>query len=321
MLESLSIFATAATAIIMEAAPFLLLGSLIGALLEVFVPPDTLARFIPRSAAGQVLTGVFAGMVLPTCECGIVPVVRRLLLKGVPPRVAIPFMMAAPVINPVVIASTLFAFQGSIEVVFLRCLFVLVPAVGLGLALGNAPAAQVLRHAPAPAAARPASMPGSHAAAAFAAPHPVEHEHACGCGCGHTHGGKFTSVLFHTAAEFVSMARFLVLGAVVASAFKTFLPPEVPGYFADNAYLAIAGLMLLAVLLSICSEADAFVANSFASFPLTSKVAFMAIGPMVDLKLIPLFLMVFHRRVALCLIIVPTVIIYFMAALTAAMGG
>ncbi len=78
--------------------------------------------------------------------------------------------------------------------------------------------------------------------------------------------------------------------------------------------------MLLAVLLSVCSEADAFVAASFASFPLTAKVAFMAIGPMVDLKLIPMFLSVFNRRVAVALIVVPTVSVYVMSFVMA-LGG
>lgn len=314
MLDSLSIFATAATAIILEAAPFLLLGSVIGALLEVFVSPEAMARCIPRSLAARVLMGVFGGMVLPTCECGIVPVVRRMLLKGVPPSVAVPFMLAAPVINPVVIASTLFAFQGDVSAVVVRCLLVLVPAMGLGVALRAFNAQDVLRHVP-------IQLPQFSAGAAG---HET-HADGCGCGCGHDHGtsgrGTVLSVLFHTAAEFVSMARFLVLGAVVSSAFKAFLPPHVLSYFASTPYLAILGLMLLAVLLSICSEADAFVAKSFAGFPFMSKMAFLAIGPMVDLKLIPLFFMVFRRRVAFALVIVPTVTVFFMAAVTAYMGG
>jgi len=309
-MEDFAIFATAATAIVLEAAPFLLLGSLIGAVIEVLVPEETLLRFIPRSGGGQVAVGLFAGMLLPTCECGIVPVARRLLLKNVPPRAAIPYMMAAPVVNPVVLGSTLFAFQGDWTVVALRVVLVLVPAMALGMVLGNVGPQAVLRQ-------RPVNLEKFSEAEAA---HVHEHGPGCACGCHVTESNRFKAVLYHTAAEFVSMARFLIFGAVVAAGFKTFLPIEVLELFSGSAFLAIGGLMLLAVLLSVCSEADAFVAASFASFPLTAKVAFMAIGPMVDLKLIPMFLSVFNRRVAVALIVVPTVSVYVMSFVMA-LGG
>jgi uncharacterized membrane protein YraQ (UPF0718 family) len=310
VLESLVLLTTAATAIVLEAAPFLLLGSFIGSLIEVLVPERTLLRVIPRSGAGQVAAGLFAGMLLPTCECGIVPVVRRLLLKNVPPRAAIPYMMAAPVVNPVVIGSTLFAFQGDLSVVGLRVLLVVIPAAAMGFALGKADPRAVLRQ-------RPVDLGRFDEAEAAHAP---ARDHGAGCGCGHVEPGplgRTRAVVFHTAAEFVSMARFLVFGAVVAAGFKAFLPPAVLGLLAGNPLLAVGGLMLLAIALSICSEADAFVAASFASFPVAAKVAFMAIGPMVDLKLIPLFLSVFTRRVAVALIVVPTVTVFAMGAVLA----
>ncbi|MDD3310593.1 permease [Pseudodesulfovibrio sp.] len=312
-MQDLVIFATAASAIVLEAAPFLLLGSLIGALIEVLVSEQALLRCIPKNALGQVAVGLFAGMLLPTCECGIVPVARRLLLKNVPPRTAIPYMMAAPVVNPVVIASTLFAFQGDLSIIALRLLLVLVPATALGLALGDARPADVLRQ-------RPTDLKKYDAAEAAHLPSGHDHGPGCACGCGHHDHNKLLAILRHTAAEFLSMARFLVFGGVVAAAFKTFLPPEILAAFAGSPALAIAGLMLLAVLLSICSEADAFVAASFGSFPAMAKIAFMAVGAMVDLKLIPLFLAVFRRRVALALIAAPIVAVYAVS-LALALGG
>jgi len=313
-MQDLVIFATAASAIVLEAAPFLLLGSLIGALIEVLVSEQALLRCIPRSPVGQVAVGLFAGMLLPTCECGIVPVARRLLLKNVPPRTAIPYMMAAPVVNPVVIASTLFAFQGDLTIIALRLVLVLVPAAALGLALGDARPADVLRQ-------RPADLKKYDAAEAAHLPSGHDHGPGCACGCHDPgHNNKLLAILRHTATEFLSMARFLVFGGIVAAAFKTFLPPEILAAFAGSPALAIAGLMLLAVLLSICSEADAFVAASFGSFPAMAKIAFMAVGAMVDLKLIPLFLAVFRRRVALALIAVPVVAVYAVS-LALSLGG
>ena len=310
MQQDLVIFATAAASIVMEAAPFLLLGSLIGALIEVLVSEETLLRFMPKNGPGQVAVGVFAGMLLPTCECGIVPVARRLLLKNVPPRAAIPYMMAAPVVNPVVIGSTLFAFQGDLGITALRVLLVLIPAVGLGLALGEAAPEAVLRH-------RPTDLKRYGEAEEA---HLHDHGPGCGCGCAAPVSNRFLAILFHTGAEFLSMGRFLVFGAVVAAAFKAFLPPEILAAFGGSAWLSVAGLMLLAILLSICSEADAFVAASFGSFPVMAKVAFMAVGPMVDLKLIPLFFAVFRRRLAVALVAVPIVVVY-VTAMALDLGG
>jgi uncharacterized membrane protein YraQ (UPF0718 family) len=304
-MQNITIFAMAASSIVMEAAPFLLLGSLIGAVLEVLVSEESLLRFIPKNPAGQITTGLFAGILLPTCECGIVPVAKRLLLKNVPPRVAIPYMMVAPVVNPVVIASTLFAFKGDLSIVVLRIVMVIVPAVVLGSILGETPPRSILKP-------RPLDLKQFGTAN-----NDLEHTHSegCACGCGTPQDSRFKAVLFHTGSEFISMSRFLVFGAIVAAGFKTFLPPDALGYFVNQGWLAIIGLMLMAVLLSVCSEADAFVAASFASFPTMSKVAFMAIGPMVDLKLIPMFFAVFNKRVAITLIAVPTISIYLMSLL------
>ncbi len=307
-MHDFSLFATVATAIILEAVPFLLLGSLVGALLEVLVSEETLLRFIPRNPAGQVLLGVFGGVLLPSCECGIVPIARRLLAKRVPPRTAIPYMMTAPVVNPVVLASTYFAFQGDATMVLLRVCLVLVPAVGLGLSLGDASPADVLRH-------NPVILPrfGEEG---------EEHVHGpgCSCGCSSEGVGPFRSILFHTGAEFLSMARFLVFGALVAAAFKVFLPAGIMELFTGTTWVAVIGLMLLAVLLSVCSEADAFVAASFVPFPTMAKAAFLALGPMVDLKLIPMFYSAFNRRAATALVVVPVVSVYVTSVLLAQAG-
>lgn len=313
MNDSLFIFATATVAVVIEAAPFLLLGSFIGAAIEAFVPDATLQRLTPKTALGQVAAGLFAGMLLPTCECGVVPVARRLLLKGAPPRTVIPYMMAAPVVNPVVIASTLFAFQGDVSIVLLRILMVVVPAGTLGFALGGADARMILRAKPVDLknfAEAEDRILGGHM-------HGIE----CGCGCSHgSSGNRWKDFLRCASSEFFSMSRFLILGAVVSSAFKAFLPSGALELFTGNVFLAIAAMMALAVLLSVCSEADAFVAASFASFPASAKLAFMALGPLVDLKLIPMFLSVFHRRLALTLIVMPCVTVYVMA-LAASWGG
>ncbi len=303
MMTDLLLFTTIATAIMLEAAPFLLLGSLVGALLEAYLPRERLHRLIPRNTVGQVAVGVCCGMALPTCECGVVPVARRLLLKGAPPAMALPYMMAAPVVNPIVLISTWVAFQGDWAMVGMRVLLVAVSAVAVGLAMGGLRPYQVL------------------AGGALAMQSDAQ-DHGCGCGpdCGHDHHEtvgrpRWLVIAVHAFTEFMSMFRFLALGAVAAAAVKTFTPAAFIEAFAASTPLAVGGMMLFAILLSICSEADAFVAASFASFPDVAQVAFTAIGPMVDLKLIPLFFLVFHRRIAWTLIIVPCVLVYGLATL------
>jgi uncharacterized membrane protein YraQ (UPF0718 family) len=298
-METLTLIASVAAAIVLEAAPFLLVGSLLGALVHVLVPDSALRR-LPRSVGGQLLAGLGAGLVLPVCECGIVPLARRLLGRGVPPRLVLAYMLAGPVLNPVALASTLAAYRGDWGMVLWRVILVLAPAAALALALGDAPAASLLR----PPRDGLVDLRRSPALPA--------------CGCGEDHAGsRWRAVAGHTASEFMDMLGFLLLGALAAGACKVLLPPEAVRAMAGNPLLAVAGMMGLAVLLSVCSEADAFVAASFNAFPIPAQLAFLAIGPMLDLKLAPMYLAVFQRRAALALILVPATVVFLECAVMA----
>lgn len=303
-LDNFSLFASFTVAIVLEAAPFLLLGALLSACIEQFVKPERLQALAPKSMPLQLLAGALAGIVLPTCECGVVPVTRRLMAKGAPPALAISYMLAAPVVNPVVLASTYMAFRGDLEIVLLRVALVLAPALVLGSLAGQIPASTLLRN-------------GDNAA------DPCTDSCACGCGEGHAHEHPPTetsffkrssstagSILRHTGSEFLGMGAFLILGAMAAAAFKTFVPPQTVALFTGNPLLAVGAMSLLAIVLSVCSEADAFVAASFMGMPQSAQLAFMGLGPMVDLKLIAMFFAVFHKRFALALVVVPTIMVY-----------
>ncbi len=297
--SSFAIFAAIVTSIVLEAAPFLLLGSLLSSVLNVYVGDGALEKLRSRSLPTQIGLGLMAGLILPTCECGVVPVTRRLLKKGVPTGAAIPFMLAAPVVNPVSLASTWVAFQGDIGMVAGRALLVIIPAAMLGWALGNIKGPDLLR---------PMSETGL----------PMAHE--AHCGCGHEHGHKrpplgqgLLDVLRGTGREFLEMGLFLILGACAAGLFKVFLPQEWLSFVSANLWLAVPAMMLLAVLMSVCSEADAFVAASLSMFPRPALLAFLALGPMLDLKLLPAFLSVFQRRVALAVILAPAAAVYLLA--------
>ncbi len=294
MPDSLYMFSSVATAIVLESVPFLALGALVSAIIEVYVPPDRLTHFIPRSRAGGIGLGVVAGFVIPTCECGVVPVVRRLMRKGVPAHVAIAYMLAAPVLNPVVLASTAIAFRGDLSMLLGRVGVVALVAAAMGFFVSRL-RGPVIRDEPSAAA---------------------EHEH------GHdqaAQAGKPVQVIAHAAHDFLDRGKFLILGALAAAAFKTFLPQSVFEFFSSNLPISIGGSMLLAVVLSVCSEADAFVAASFVGFPRAAQLSFMTIGPMLDLKLIGMYGGTFRRPLLLALLVVPAVLVFLLCLAFAAL--
>ncbi len=315
MLENFELFAQVCVAILLEGAPFLLLGSLASGFFEVFVPQRTLERMMPRSALAGVLAGVVLGMVMPCCECGIVPLIRRLLAKGVPPATAMTFMLAGPVINPVVLASTFVAFQGDPLVVAMRCGLVAVIAVVIGLAFRKHAPRDLLLENARPAAAScgcggPEPLFGALADAvplgkALAAP---------------SLGSRVEHALRHAQADFLDMFKILVLGAAIAAAFKTLAPLGLVSLMEKDLFMSVTGMMGLAILLSLCSQADAFVAASFTGFPLAAKLAFLSLGPVLDVKLVLMWNGVFRREVVRVLIIVPAVMVFAFCMVFGAAG-
>jgi len=305
LLENLDFFAQASVAIVLEATPFLLVGSLASGLFEVFVPEERIRRLMPTNPLAGVAFGAFLGMLLPCCECGVVPLVRRLLAKGVPPATAITFMLAGPVINPVVLVSTFVAFQGDPTMPVLRCLVVGLLAMVMGLILRNKTPEQLLL----PKAKLPQT--------------------ACGCGEASTAlfgsldtaldpqaltpptlAAKMNHAVGHALADFLEMGKVLILGAMVASAFKTMAPEGFVSLLEQDLLLSVLGMMLLAVILSLCSQADAFVAASFTGFPFAAKLAFLALGPVLDFKLVLMWNGVFRRDVIRKLIFVPAMLVF-----------
>jgi uncharacterized membrane protein YraQ (UPF0718 family) len=292
-------FSAIAAAIFIEAMPFLVIGALFSATIEVFVSTERLQRCIPKSLAGGLALGVGAGFILPTCECGVVPIVRRLMHKGVPPYVAIAYMLAAPIVNPVVLASTYFAFRGSMTMVLARVVLAVVTAAAVGLYARRLP--NVLLNAK-------NSDNSGHV-------HNHDHDHS-----GQSFGRKIRSVMIHAATEFMEMGKFLIIGAIAAACFKTFMPDNIITYFSGSLMLSVVGMMILAILLSICSEADAFVAASFQTFPSAAQLAFVGIGPMVDLKLIGMFAVTFHRKMVLAMVVGPSLMIFILSMLFGYLG-
>jgi uncharacterized membrane protein YraQ (UPF0718 family) len=289
-MEQFRIFSSIAAAIFIEAMPFLAVGALLSGAIEVLVPADRLMKRIPGGLLPGIAMGIAAGFVIPTCECGVVPVVRRLTRKGVPLHIAISYMLAAPILNPVVLVSTWVAFRGSFMMVLSRAAVAIIVAATVGVLVRRMSEGSI------------APDENSH--------HGHDHDHG-----GSSGSGKIMEILRHAGHDFLDMGKYLILGALAAAIFKTFLPQSVFDTLSGSLILSVFGMMLLAFLLSVCSEADAFVAASFAGLPAASHLAFITYGPMLDLKLIGMYAATFRKRVVLILVAAPTVMIFLLSLL------
>jgi uncharacterized membrane protein YraQ (UPF0718 family) len=293
--------ATVFLGIFLEALPFLLLGVFAAATIELFVTDRTLARVLPRHPLPAALVGALLGLVFPICECGIVAVSRRLLAKGAPLPLAIALMLAAPVVNPIVIASTWIAFGHVPGLVIGRIVLVFAVAVIVALVFG--------RHG------QPSDLlvvaPGREPAC-----HDHGHEHEHGHGHGHGHGrGRLRALLDHANDEFFGMVKYLVLGALLAAVLQTVVPRSALLATGQDPALSVLTLMALAVLLSICSTVDAFVALSFAgTFSTGAILAFLTFGPLVDVKSVLMYGLLLRRRAVVLLVLLCAQLIYLVGA-------
>jgi hypothetical protein len=294
----LDLLALNSSAIVLEAMPFLLIGSLLGAIIEVFAPEDAFRGNLFRHPVLAIPATLFLGFILPTCECGVIPIAKRLARKGLPEHLSVMFMMAAPVVNPVVIAATWVAFRDNFGMTAGRIGISLAIAVITGLVLSRLGGIYK---------SMPSDKDGQNDCADADEP---GHSHNGHCECGHEHSlegesllGKWRHVAIHGSEDFLAMLRFLVIGALFAAAFRVYVPKSVSLYFQPNLLPSILFMMALAVLLSICSEADAFVAASFTRFSPFSQLAFVTLGPVLDLKLILMYAGTFKKRAVLTIAI------------------
>lgn len=269
--ETLATFGVIFTSIVVEALPFILLGATTAAAIAVWVPGRSFARLNRLPAPVQVPAAAAAGFAMPVCECGSVPVARRLILRGLHPSAGIAFMLAAPILNPIVLASTWVAYGAAgraVEMTAARAALGLLVAVLAGWFIGRR-GEPLLRSRQAEGEER-------------------RHDH----GEPGSSGRRFVE---HLCSDFVFMGRFVVLGAAVAALLQTVVPQEALSTVADAPVVGVLALMGLAVLLSLCSEADAFVAVSFTAFSPGSQLAFLVLGPVVDAKLAVLYGATFRR--------------------------
>ena len=249
----------------LQAMPFLVFGVVLSGLLTAFMPPGAIAARLPKRPALSVPVAGIAGMALPGCECASVPLAGRLVDNRVPAAAALTFLLAAPAINPIVLVATSVAFPGQPEMVVARFLASLIAAVVVGWIWVRVGKDEWLGRA--------------------------RHDIGPTTGRWQTFTGTATHDLLHAGG-------YLILGAVAAATLQVVVPRSILDSLGGSGVLAVATMAALAVVLSVCSEADAFVVAGLAQFSLTSRLVFLVVGPMVDLKLIAMQSGVFGRPFA-----------------------
>ncbi|MFD4140124.1 permease [Streptomyces sp. NPDC058572] len=257
---------TVFVAVVVQALPFLVLGVLLSAIIAVFVPPSFFARALPSRPSLAVPVAGMAGAVLPGCECASVPVAGALVRRGVTPAAALAFLLSAPAINPIVLAATAVAFPGNPQMVLARFVASLLVACAMGWLWQRLGRTDWMR--------------------------PPDRPSLGGLGKGAAFWGSVRHDVVHAGG-------FLVVGAMAAATLKTVVPAGWLHAAANDPLVSILALAFLAVVLSICSEADAFVAASLSQFSLTARLAFLVVGPMIDLKLFAMQAATFGRGFAL----------------------
>ena len=315
-------FTTIFLGIFIEAVPFVAIGALLSGVIEMGVSTRTLTRWVPARTGAGVVAGAALGLVFPVCECGVVLVVRRLLSKGLPPPVAIAFLLGAPVLNPVVIASTATAF-GFGWMLIGRLALTLIVAVAVAAAFRRARPADILLTAD--GVADGVEGGARHAARGHGDhhhhhhddhdEHEHEHEHdprdQPGPGRARSIGSFARDALLHGSADLFDMGRYLVIGCGLAALLQTLMPQSVLLDIGRGGAASVATMQGLGYLLSVCSSVDAFLALAFtATFAPASILAFLVFGPMVDVKSTLLFLSVFRTRAVVYLVVLPLVLTF-----------
>jgi uncharacterized membrane protein YraQ (UPF0718 family) len=284
------------TSILFEALPFIVLGAVLSGILEEFLPQRLVGRILPRNRFLSICLGGLLGLIFPMCECGIIPIMRRLLRKGFPLSCCVAYLLAGPVINVVVLGATAVAFSGmdqlkeangqlsyqmgSFWMTFLRATGVYIIAVTTGLLVDRLHARD-----------------GNKLLMPLAMPDPNASDEDDEVGPRRPTARRLANVSETALHDFVDITAFLVLGALLSAGLRQIIDPEtIARWSRDNPIAAIAVMMGLAVPLCLCSEADAFIAASFAFLRPSAKLAFLVLGPMFDLKLYLMYTRVFRFK-------------------------
>ncbi|WP_315792228.1 permease [Paenibacillus sp. BIC5C1] len=284
--EALQNMKTVFISIFLEAVPFLLIGVLLSSLMQWFVSEEMIRKLTPKNPVGGVLVAGLLGIIFPICECGMIPVVRRLMHKGMPPYIAVTFILSGPVVNPIVFTATLLAFPSHPEITIAR--------MGLAFAVAASIGGLVymfVRQNPLRKPKATVTEVKTHPGFKMAQPHSHSADHD------HVHDKNWRSFFIHAGDEFVDMSKYLVIGALITACIQTFISRSDLISLGNGPVASYAFMMGFAYVLSLCSTSDAFVASAFShTFALGPLLSFLVLGPMLDFKSTLMLLSTFRTR-------------------------
>ncbi|HEY2421197.1 MAG TPA: permease, partial [Neobacillus sp.] len=246
-------------------------------IIQIFVTEEMIAKIMPKNKILAVIFSCFIGVLFPSCECGIVPIVSRLIAKGVPVSAGISFMLTAPIINPVVLFATFIAFGSDWKMPILRAMGAIFVSIIIGIFIAY-------------------RFKGDPFNEHYHHPHDHSHEKTPIL-------KKIWQALEHAVDEFFTMGKYLVVGSLIAAAVQTYVQTATLVSIGHGKAGSSAVMMLLSFILSLCSEADAFIASSFrTTFSTGALLAFLISGPMVDIKNLMMMLSTFKKRLVLMIV-------------------
>jgi len=324
--------------LLVEAMPFLLLGVIFSSVLLLFVDEQKLLTLIPRNALLAALAGGLIGFLFPVCECGNIPVARRLLMKGAPTALAIGFLLAAPTVNPIVFWATWIAFRDQPEIVFLRVGFTLIVAMTIALIFSTqADMRPFLQDNLARMMADPEPNPKANTNGQATPDDDISPLLKSGTFLMQAPGQvlqldappaqvlaqitgappplrlRLRMMVDNMVLEMRELGAVLILGSAIAAFVQVAIPRDVILSLGQGPVTSIVAMMALAWVVSICSTVDSFFALSFASvFTSGSLLAFLVFGPMIDLKNISLLLTVFKGRAIIYLFVLAAQIVFLL---------
>ena len=275
--------------IILEGAPFILLGTMISGFIDAYLPPGLIDRWLPKNKVVAVFLSGLLGGIFPVCECAVVPVIRRLIRKGLPVSCAITYMLSAPIINPITVVSTMKAFDSTVGQFSLRqteavqsygplfmtssrLLIAFIVTVAVGLVVLKIRNASVLRPNVIPSGGGDDNV----------------HDHSEG-------PNRLVLAMRTAMRDFIETAMYFTIGVAITAVFKAYVTEDLIMLFNQNEATGIGLMMILAFVLSLCSTSDAFIAANF-PVPQSAKLAFLVFGPMMDVKLVFMYLSVFRSK-------------------------
>lgn len=282
-------FTTLFLSVVLEALPFMLLGVVVSALLQVFVSEQAIRSLAPRNPILGSVFGALLGLLFPLCECGMIPVVRRLIRKGMPAYIGIVYILAGPIVNPIVFASTYTAFHAQPGILYGRMGLGFLVAFLIGLVLSRYMKANPLRTG-----------------------HTHDHIHRSSSHSERPQlGTRLASTLGHASEEFFDMGKYLIFGALLTALIQTGVDRSSLDAIASHEALSQLFMMAFAYFLSLCSTSDAFVAASFSHmFAAGPLLAFLVFGPMIDLKNTLMLFSAFRARIVIAVVALTAVLVF-----------